>query len=297
MYIPSFYKNENKEEIRRFVQQYSFGVLMLRNTRETPDVRDATGDEVKEGPIAVVKDAYGKPVVRKTLARHLPFELDLDSNHYNDGNSFETLTAHLGMHYPIYSCFEDLDDALVIFHGPQSYVSPSWYDNLEGATWDYMAVHVYGKVERLDTEESIERMKKGLIDKYGADSHSRVFKEEMKMAEDLLAKIQEGDKPQLRKLIKTQLYKYEKKLGNENLLSLELLGGRYDYLSKYLGVIRIHVESFESNVQAAYKLSQDQTDWSRANTIRHLRNSGIPDSIAIADEMEKRNGNVSRGEV
>ncbi len=43
-------------------------------------------------------------------------------------------------------------DALAIFHGPQAYVSPSWYATKQQGgrvvpTWNYAVVHAYGKLE------------------------------------------------------------------------------------------------------------------------------------------------------
>lgn len=46
-------------------------------------------------------------------------------------------------------------DALAIFHGPNAYVSPSWYAAKEATgmvvpTWNYAVVHVYGRLEFID---------------------------------------------------------------------------------------------------------------------------------------------------
>jgi transcriptional regulator len=39
-----------------------------------------------------------------------------------------------------------------VFHGPQGYVSPNWYENPASSvpTWNYVAVHVHGCIERID---------------------------------------------------------------------------------------------------------------------------------------------------
>ena len=256
MYIPDPYKNQNKEEIKRFVQENGFGTLILQNTKKVSDVEDGVDDET--GRIVTVETG----VVRRTLARHLPFIVDLDSDHYRDGRDFKTLTAHMGLHYPLYKCFygrgetvdegpecRDGDEALVIFKGPHSYVSPTWYDILEGATWNYISVHVYGHIERLGETD-------------------------------------------LEKLIRTLLYKYEKRYKTSPPLTLDMLADRYEYLKRFIGAVRIHVSRFEVDVQAAYKLSQDQTDWSRQSTIEHLRLSGDPLAVAVADEMAARRLNI-----
>ena len=37
-----------------------------------------------------------------------------------------------------------------MFQGPHSYISSSWYENEEVPTWNYQAVHIYGKASILD---------------------------------------------------------------------------------------------------------------------------------------------------
>jgi transcriptional regulator len=52
----------------------------------------------------------------------------------------------------------DLDsaiDALAIFHGPDTYISPSWYATKQQAgkvvpTWNYTVVHAYGRLRIID---------------------------------------------------------------------------------------------------------------------------------------------------
>ncbi len=49
--------------------------------------------------------------------------------------------------------------ALVIVHGPNAYVSPSWYpDKLEAArvpTWNYVVAHLHGTLERFDDDAGL----------------------------------------------------------------------------------------------------------------------------------------------
>ena len=41
--------------------------------------------------------------------------------------------------------------ALVMFHGPHAYVSPTWYESAVAVpTWNYVAVHAYGQPRQLD---------------------------------------------------------------------------------------------------------------------------------------------------
>jgi len=60
--------------------------------------------------------------------------------------------------------------ALVIFSGPHSYISPSWYA-VPGQvpTWDYVTVHVEGNV-RLSSREETTKMLEKMVSFYESDS-------------------------------------------------------------------------------------------------------------------------------
>jgi transcriptional regulator len=62
-------------------------------------------------------------------------------------------------------------DALAIFMGPDAYVSPSWYaskqtDGKVVPTWNYVAVHVYGKVEFFDDPSRLLDVVSTLTDRH-----------------------------------------------------------------------------------------------------------------------------------
>lgn len=76
------------------------------------------------------------------IANHLPFERvgDTLQTHVARGNE---LTGMDGM------------QALVIFRGPQAYISPNWYPTKretgrEVPTWDYAVAHVHGRIKTTD---------------------------------------------------------------------------------------------------------------------------------------------------
>lgn len=55
---------------------------------------------------------------------------------------------------------------LVVFNGPHSYISPSWYQTTPAVpTWNYAAVHCYGVVELLSEQETSDSMDE-LVSKY-----------------------------------------------------------------------------------------------------------------------------------
>ena len=61
--------------------------------------------------------------------------------------------------------------ALVVVHGPDSYVSPSYYPSKAEhgkvvPTWNYLTVHLYGEYQVLDDPEWVEQNVRGLTDKH-----------------------------------------------------------------------------------------------------------------------------------
>ncbi len=79
-------------------------------------------------------------------ANHLPFELDAGAG------EFGTLRAHVAKANPIWQETADSEEVLVIFSGLDAYMSPNWYPSKHEShrqvpTWNYQAVHVYGKIK------------------------------------------------------------------------------------------------------------------------------------------------------
>lgn len=64
------------------------------------------------------------------------------------------LVMHMARANPQWQSFFD-DEVMVVFAGPHAYVSPRWYGQKERVpTWNYAAVHAYGKVRVVDTREA-----------------------------------------------------------------------------------------------------------------------------------------------
>lgn len=64
-------------------------------------------------------------------------------------------------------------EALVVVHGPDAYVTPTWYATKEEThqvvpTWNYMTAHVYGRITFHDESSWIERQIRELTDKHEA---------------------------------------------------------------------------------------------------------------------------------
>ncbi len=56
---------------------------------------------------------------------------------------------------------------LAVFTGPHAYVSPTWYEGGNVVpTWNYTAVHVYGRAEIVDDEASLLRIVAATVHTY-----------------------------------------------------------------------------------------------------------------------------------
>lgn len=62
-----------------------------------------------------------------------------------------TIRGHIMRKTDHHLAFENNPEALILFIGPQCYVSSSWYAERNiGSTWNYMTVHVRGSMQFLD---------------------------------------------------------------------------------------------------------------------------------------------------
>ena len=87
------------------------------------------------------------------VASHLPFEME----HDNEGGL--VLSGHLAAGNAQCAAL-DGGAALAVFSGPHAYVSPGWYVTRPAVpTWDYAAVHVYGRLERVEGAALMDAMR------------------------------------------------------------------------------------------------------------------------------------------
>ena len=128
MYIPDLFKNENQTEVEQFLHENGFAIL----------INQTNG---------------------KLWGTHTPLFLETTSN------GKKILGGHISRQNPQAENFKNGDEVLAIFNGPHTYISPSWYDHENVPTWNYIAIHVYGKLRLLDYDESVASLTK-LVDKY-----------------------------------------------------------------------------------------------------------------------------------
>lgn len=87
-------------------------------------------------------------------ANHIPFELDPTTG------SHGTLQGHIARANPLWTEVPDGAEVLVIFRGPQGYISPNWYPSKHEThrhvpTWNYEVVHAHGRLRIVDDEKFV----------------------------------------------------------------------------------------------------------------------------------------------
>lgn len=112
MYAAKHFKNDNTEEIKEFIHQHGFGILVSQGNG-------------------------------KLIATHIPLEFSPDKT---------KLTGHVSRANPQWKNVHDNDEVLIIFSGPHAYVSSSWYAVQSVPTWNYIAAHVYGRIKIIEGE-------------------------------------------------------------------------------------------------------------------------------------------------
>jgi len=71
------------------------------------------------------------------------------------------LQGHIMRNTDHHKAFVENPNALLVFTGPSCYVSASWYSNPQmGSTWNYMSVHIAGKVNFMSDDELVTLMRK-----------------------------------------------------------------------------------------------------------------------------------------
>ena len=90
------------------------------------------------------------------LANLFPFLLDAD------GSDKGTLRLHIARANPQWKELEAVEECLVVFQGPQDYVTPSWYATKRETgkvvpTWNYATVHAWGKPHVMNDDSWLRR--------------------------------------------------------------------------------------------------------------------------------------------
>jgi len=132
MYVPEAFRLDDPAQIAEVMRRFDFALLV-------------TAPE-------------GRP-----QASHLPFLYDFERGPNG------TLLAHMARPNPQWRDFAALaeagGEAMVVFQGPHSYISPTWYG--EGPpnvpTWNYVAVHAYGLPRVIEEAGAVRALLERLV--------------------------------------------------------------------------------------------------------------------------------------
>ena len=124
MYDLPYYKENDKEVILKFINKHPFAFLAGCDDNQKP------------------------------VATQVPVFIEEREGIYY-------LTGHIMCKTDHHLAFMKNPNVLVIFTGPHTYVSATWYNNPhQASTWNYMSVHAKGKIKFLDEEGLINVLKK-----------------------------------------------------------------------------------------------------------------------------------------
>ena len=65
------------------------------------------------------------------------------------------LIGHIDIYNPQTQLLRDGNEISIIFSGPQCYISPTVYSTTQLPTWNYIKVHLTGKVEAIESREAL----------------------------------------------------------------------------------------------------------------------------------------------
>ena len=117
---------------------------------------------MREHPLATLV-AHGADGL---TANHLPLHLAAEVAPCG------VLRGHVARANPLWQQSADAE-VLVIFHGPQAYVTPSWYPTKREhgkavPTWNYVVVHARGRLRAIDDPVWLRRNLETLVDSHEA---------------------------------------------------------------------------------------------------------------------------------
>src|SRR5262249_46648648 len=98
------------------------------------------------------------PSIRIT---HIPTLLDRKAGPYG------TIYGHISRNNPQNQTFDGRQPAVIVFRGPHSYISPTWYAKTEAVpTWNFAVAHAGGKLKPISEKKALHDLLARLIKKF-----------------------------------------------------------------------------------------------------------------------------------
>jgi transcriptional regulator len=102
------------------------------------------------------------PTLRIT---HIPTFIERTAGRYG------TVFGHISAQNPQRAAFDGAHQAVIVFRGPQGYISPAWYANKSVVpTWNFAVVHVSGRPKLIEGPDATRALLARLIKKFEAKS-------------------------------------------------------------------------------------------------------------------------------
>jgi transcriptional regulator len=131
VYLPPVFTEARPEVLIQHIDKHDFGLL------------------VSHGPAGLT-------------ASHIPFLVEPDGEKL-------CLLGHLARANPQVGDLASSGEVLAIFSGPHAYISPSWYASAPSVpTWNYTAVHAYGRVRLIEDADGLCSMLRRLSERQEA---------------------------------------------------------------------------------------------------------------------------------
>jgi transcriptional regulator len=129
MYLPASFRLDDEATIETFIGEHDFATIVSQSPN---------GPLVTHAPL---------------IARRGPSGL--------------VLICHVARANGHWRTMDGASDALVIFHGPHGYVSPTWYASGPAVpTWNYAVVHAHGKPQAREDADFAESAVLQLVERY-----------------------------------------------------------------------------------------------------------------------------------
>ncbi len=136
MYLPKFFEEKNHERIIDLIREYPFATLISVHS--------------------------GEPCIN-----HLPLIFE------NLPSGKIKLVGHMARSNPQADLLPESGEVTVVFHGPNSYISPSWYSSRDGVpTWNYATVHLRGKIAWIKEFAPLVSVLKKMTAKFEGESEN-----------------------------------------------------------------------------------------------------------------------------
>jgi len=138
LYIPKPHLVEDRKLLQDFVDEFAFADLVTAN-----------------------------PGIRIT---HIPTLLNRGAAPYG------AILGHISRQNPQSQCFDGRQSAVIVFRGPHSYISPTWYHKPESVpTWNFAVVHATGRLKPIADPKALHALLAQLIAKFEGPGSSYDF--------------------------------------------------------------------------------------------------------------------------